>query len=253
MQLNIKHAVITGGGTGIGAEIARTMASNGLRVSLLGRRLEPLLTLAEELRDNGVEVAVVSVDVADAESVEAGFAELNDYDILVNNAGMAKSAPISRTSHQLWEQTLSVNLTGVFLCSQQAVDHFQGRDYGRIINVASTAGLKGYSYVSAYCAAKHGVVGFTRALSKELARTNITVNAVCPGYTETPILTDTITTIIEKTGCNEEQARAQLLADNPQQRFVLPQEVAAAVYSLCLPDSRSINGQTIAIDGGETA
>lgn len=248
-QLQGRRAIITGGGTGIGAAIADTLTELGATVILMGRRLEPLQKKAKTLAG----AAAISVDVSDEASVARAFNEAGDYDILINNAGFAQSAPANRTSLELWEKTISVNLTGVFLCSKHAVGMLRKKDYGRIITIASTSGLNGYSYVSAYCAAKHGAIGFTKALAKEMASTSTTVNAVCPGYTETTILSDTITNIVSKTGCTEQQARDQLLADNPQQRFIQPNEVASLTASLCLEASKSITGQAIAVDGGETA
>ncbi len=247
-SLKEKHAIITGGGTGIGAAIADALTKLGVRVTLMGRRIEPLNEKANELLD----AAAITVDVANEESVKKAFDQAGDYDILINNAGFAESAPANRISLEHWEKTIGVNLTGVFLCSKHAVDMLKKKDYGRIVNIASTAGLTGYGYVSAYCAAKHGAIGFTKSLAKEMARTSTTVNAVCPGYTETAILSDTITNIMSKTGCTELQAKDQLLADNPQRKFIQPNEVASMTASLCLEASQSITGQAIAVDGGET-
>ncbi|RBP53555.1 SDR family NAD(P)-dependent oxidoreductase [Arenicella xantha] len=244
-----KHAIITGGGTGIGAAIADTLTELGARVTLMGRRLDVLSDKADSLAG----ASAIAVDVCDEASVTSAFAQAGDYDILINNAGLAQSAPVNRTSLAHWDKTISVNLTGVFLCSKHAVDMLRKKDYGRIITIASTAGLTGYGYVSAYCAAKHGAIGFTKALAKEMARTATTVNAVCPGYTETAILSDTIANIVSKTGCTEQAARDQLLVDNPQKKFIQPNEVASITASLCLAASNSITGQAIAVDGGETA
>lgn len=247
--LHNKHAIITGGGTGIGAAIADALNRLGAQITLMGRRLEPLKDKASTLQNANA----ISVDVSDESSVINAFSAAGDFDILINNAGLAQSAPITGTSLEHWQNTLAVNLTGVFLCSKQAVETMKKKDYGRVINIASTAGLTGYPYVSAYCAAKHGVIGFTKSLAKEVAHTAITVNAVCPGYTETTILDETLENIVKKTGCSLEHAREQLLVDNPQKRFIQPQEVASITVSLCLPGSGSINGQSIAVDGGETA
>ena len=177
--------------------------------------------------------------------------------ILVNNAGQAASLPFAKTDWALWPQMLNVNLTGTFLCTQAALPSMlqaaADGTPGRIVNVASTAGLQGYAYVSAYSAAKHGVIGLTRSLALELARKGITVNAICPGYTETDIVAEAIANIVHKTGKTPEQARAALAERNPQQRLVQPEEVAHAVLSVCLPGSSAINGQAIAVDGGELA
>ena len=249
LPLNKKHAIITGGGTGIGAAIADALDELGVRVTLMGRRIEPLNSKLQTLQN----AQAICTDVSDESSVANAFAEAGDFDILINNAGLAQSAPLSRTSLEHWQQSIAVNLTGVFLCSKIAVTTMKNKAYGRIINIASTAGVKGYAYVSAYCAAKHGVIGFTKSLAKEIAHSTITVNAVCPGYTETAILSDTIENIVQKTACSAEQARAQLLADNPQKRFVQPHQIGAVAAMLCMPSSDSINGQAIVVDGGETA
>lgn len=244
-----KHAIITGGGTGIGAAIADKLTELGANVTLMGRRLDVLDKKASELSG----ARAITVDVSNEESVKQALDEAGDYDILINNAGFAESAPANRTSLDHWEKTISINLTGVFLCSKHAVDMLRKKSYGRIITIASTAGLTGYGYVSAYCAAKHGAIGFTKSLALEMARTSTTVNAVCPGYTETAILSDTIANIVGKTGCSEEQAKEQLLADNPQKKFIQPNEVANITAALCFTESNSITGQAIAVDGGETA
>jgi NAD(P)-dependent dehydrogenase (short-subunit alcohol dehydrogenase family) len=188
-------------------------------------------------------------------SVKSAFAAVRArfgrMDILVNNAGQAGSAPLGKTDLALWQRMLAVNLTGVFLCTREALPEMTARGAGRIVNVASTAGLVGYAYVAAYCAAKHGVVGLTRAAALDCAKTGVTVNAVCPGYTETDIVGAAVANIVAKTGKSEAEARAALVARNPQGRMVQPEEVAAAVLWLCLPASSSVTGQAIAVAGGE--
>jgi NAD(P)-dependent dehydrogenase (short-subunit alcohol dehydrogenase family) len=251
--LKDKHALVTGAARGIGAEIARTLAAQGARVSLLGRNREALLHLARELPGEGHSVAVA--DVADAASVAAAFeaarTACGPVAILVNNAGQAESAPFHKTSLELWQRMIAVNLTGSFLCAQAALPDMLGSGWGRIVNIASTAGQRGYAYVSAYVAAKHGVVGMTRSLALEVARKGITVNAVCPGYTDTDILRESVANVVAKTGRTEAQALAEFAAGNPQQRIITPAEVADAVRWLCGQGAASINGQSISVSGGE--
>jgi NAD(P)-dependent dehydrogenase (short-subunit alcohol dehydrogenase family) len=243
------HAVITGGGSGIGAEIARALASEGARVTIIGRSIERLQALRL------ASAQCVAADVSDPESVRAGFRRaveaLGPVDVLVNNAGQVESQPFGRTTLDLWQRMLAVNLTGAFLCTQQVLGGMVERGFGRVVNVASTAALKGYAYVTAYCAAKHGVLGLTRALALEVARRGVTVNAVCPGYTETEFIERAIAQISAKTGRSVEQARAELVAVNPQGRLVQPDEIAQAVVWLCRRESASITGQAIAVAGGE--
>jgi 3-hydroxybutyrate dehydrogenase len=249
-----KHALVTGGGRGIGAAIARALLTHGARVTVAGRNIDMLAAAARELKSFG-EVDHLPVDVAQRESVTQAFAlaatRFGRIDILVNNAGQAVSAPFLKTDEALWQQMLAVNLTGSYHCTQAALPGMLDSGWGRIVNVASTAGLAGYGYVSAYCAAKHGVIGLTRALALEVAKKGVTVNAVCPGYTETDIVKDAIANIVAKTGRTEEQARSELASRNPQQRLVQPEEVANAVAWLCLPGSAAMNGQALAVAGGE--
>ena len=250
-----RHAVVTGGGRGIGATIARALVEQGAAVTLMGRNAATLEDEAARLRPLG-KVHCQAVDIADAESTTAAFAAaaqaLGPVTLLVNNAGQAVSAPIGKTDLALWNRMLSVNLTGSYLAIHAVLPGMLEQGWGRIVNIASTAALKGYPYVSAYCAAKHGVLGLTRALALELAKKPVTVNAVCPGYTETDIVRDSIANIRAKTGRSEAEALAELVKHNPQGRLVQPAEVANAVLWLCLPGSESITGQAISVAGGET-
>lgn len=243
-----RHAVITGGGSGIGAAVARQLLDQGLRVTLMGRSLERLRAQQQAL---GPEVGIQACDVGDEASVAAAFAAVGAVDTLINNAGQVETAPLAKTSLESWQRLLNVNLTGTFLCSRAVLPGMSERGFGRIVNVASTAALKGYAYVAAYCAAKHGVLGLTRALALETVKKGITVNAVCPGYTETEIVAQAVQTIMAKTGRTAEAARAELAAANPQGRLIQPEEVAATVAWLVGEGSASITGQAIAVAGGE--
>ena len=262
-ELEGRHALITGAGAGIGAAIALQLAQAGCRLTLCGRSQDTLQAQAETLRAQVHDVAVLiaPMDVADEHAVQAAVqqaqARFGPVNILVNNAGQASSQPFARTDAALWQQMLNVNLTGTYHCIQAVLpgmlEDAKSGTPGRIVNIASTAGLKAYAYVSAYVAAKHGVVGLTKALALELARKGVTVNAICPGYTETDIVREAVQNIVTKTGKSEAEARQALAASNPQQRLVKPQEVAQSVLWLCAAGSDAINGQAIAIDGGELA
>ena len=250
--LQNRHALVTGGGQGIGAAIARLLVAQGANVTVLGRKLETVQALAAEHPER---LHAVSADVSDPEQVQAAFANarqrFGSISILVNNAGQASSAPFLKTDAALWNQMLAVNLTGTLLCTQAAVPDMLSAGWGRVVNIASTAGLTGYAYVAAYCAAKHGVVGLTRALALEFAKKGLTVNAVCPGYTETDIVRSSIANVVAKTGRTEAQARAEFTAGNPQGRLVQADEVADTVAWLCGPAASAITGQSIAVCGGE--
>ena len=248
------RALVTGGGSGIGLAIARRLESMGVALTLVGRDRSRLELALQDLVDPERHAAL-ACDVGEGDAVAAVFRALAERDasphILVNNAGSATSAPLTETSARLWDETLRVNLTGVFHCTHAALPALLNLPFARIVNIASTAGLIGYPYVSAYCAAKHGVLGLTRALALELARTHVTVNAVCPGFTDTSIVADAIENIVRTTARSEAEAREALLQRNPQRRLITPDEVAATVAWLCLPESQSINGQAISLSGGE--
>ena len=246
------HALVTGGGRGIGAAIATALLAAGYKVTITGRDGDRLAGFA---RSMGAHCQAVSMDVAERASVEQGIRQVRlgfgPVHVLVNNAGQAQSTPFHKMGDTLFSRMLAVNLTGVFHCVQAVLPDMLAEKSGRIINVASTAGLRGYAYVSAYVAAKHGVLGLTRSLALELAAKGITVNAVCPGYTETDIAKDAVANIIAKTGRTESQARAELAKSNPQGRLVQPEEVANAVIWLASSGASSITGQSIAVAGGE--
>jgi NAD(P)-dependent dehydrogenase (short-subunit alcohol dehydrogenase family) len=247
------HALITGGGSGIGAATARALAEAGVRVSVAGRRPDALAETASSLGERVG--AVLTMDVTDEVAVADGTkrieAEAGPIDILINNAGKALSAPFEQTDAALWSDMLASNLSSVFLVTRAVLPGMAQRGRGRVINVASTAGLIGYAYVSAYVAAKHGVVGLTRALALEYARRGVTVNAVCPGYTDTPLVAEAAANIVAKTGRSEAEARAALAKVNPMQRLVRSEEVADAILWLASSGASSINGQVVAVAGGE--
>jgi 3-hydroxybutyrate dehydrogenase len=244
------HALVTGGGRGIGRAIAAELARAGATVTVLGRRRA---TLDEAVAAGDAHFAEVA-DVADQAAIGAAVAKAaarQPIDILVANAGIAESAPFVKSDAALFQRMMDVNFMGVVHSIQAALPSMKDRTYGRIIAVASTAGLKGYAYVSAYSAAKHAVIGLVRSLALELASTNITVNAVCPGFTDTDLVAGSIDNIMKKTGRSREQAVAELSKHNPQGRLVTPKEVADAVLWLCGDGAVAITGQAIAVAGGE--
>jgi 3-hydroxybutyrate dehydrogenase len=249
--LDGRHAVVTGAGRGIGAAIATALAAEGAQVTLLGRNEAQLKEKCETL----LVAQAICCDVTDEAAVGAAFAEarrvFGPVAVLVNNAGAAESAPFVRTSLELLRRMLDVNLIGIFLCSRAALPDMLDAGSGRIVNIASIAGLKGAAYVSAYCAAKHAAIGLTRALALETATKGITVNAVCPSYADTDMARRAIANIVAKTGRSAADAEMELVRKNPQGRLIRPEEVAATVLWLCAPGSEAITGQAIAIAGGE--
>ena len=246
-----RHALVTGGGSGIGLAIAHALAAAGWRITMTGRKKEKLEAAAGAI--SGADSAVF--DVMDAEAVEAAVRDIQNtcgpIQLLVNNAGGVSSAAFEKTSLLVWRQAIDLNLMGTVHLIRAVLPRMKGAGWGRIVNVASTAGLTGYRYVSAYVAAKHAVVGLTKALALELAKTGVTVNAVCPGYTDTEIIANAVKAISKSSGRTESEALASFTATNPQGRLVKPQEVAAAVLWLASDDAGAVNGIALPIAGGE--
>jgi NAD(P)-dependent dehydrogenase (short-subunit alcohol dehydrogenase family) len=250
MFLAGKTALVTGGGRGIGRAIAERLAREGARVVVTGRTQTEIDEVA--LAVGGVAVAM---DAADRASVRAGIDAIKDragdIDVLVNNAGFAESAPFDRTSDEMWDSLFEVNVTSAFLLTRALVPGMIARGFGRVVNVASNAGLSGYAYTMAYCASKHAMVGMTRALAVEIAASPVTVNAVCPGWTNTRMVQEAVDRIVRKTGRATETAKKALEDMSPQRRLVEVTEVAHVVAMLCAPEARGIHGQAIPIDGGQ--
>ena len=254
--LQRRHAIITGGGRGIGAAIAHALASLGADLSLMGRDMDRLHETAEAIRNrHDSHVETHQVDVTDLASVQRAFSAavkpLGRVYILVNNAGQAEARGFADMDTELWERMLSANLTSAFYCTQQVLTPMAEKREGRIVNIASVAGLKGAPKISAYCAAKHGLIGLTRSLALEHAKSGVTINAVCPGYTESAMFDRAVKELEKSLGKSPEEARAMLVRPNPQARVVKPKEVADAVAWLCSPGASAITGQAIAVAGGE--
>jgi len=241
-----KRVLITGGGTGTGADFARGFAEAGAEIVIAGRRRDPL----EKVAEGNKAIRCVTADVTDEASVKAMFEEAGRVDIVIANAGAAESSALAKTSLDQWNALIAVNLTGTFLTMREGLRQMPG--WGRLIAVASVAGLKGAGYISAYSASKHGVVGMIRSLAHEVARQPVTANAICPGYIETEMTERTIANIMKKTGRSRDEAIAAVTVTNPQRRLIQPAEVTAAALYLCGPGSEGVNGQAIAITGGES-
>lgn len=247
-----RHVVVTGGGRGIGAAIATALSALGANLTLLGRDDAALVRHARSL---GTGCFTMRCDVADAASIDAAFGaartRFGDPWVLVNNAGIADGGESADIPLAMWERVLAVNLTGAFLCTQQVLPAMLAARSGRIINIASTAGLKGYSRMAAYCASKHGMIGLTRSLAVETAKRGVTVNAVCPGYTDTAMAQQAVNGIAAGRGVSKHDALASLTRLSPLGRLATTDEVADAVAWLCSPGATAITGQAIAVAGGE--
>ncbi len=247
-----RHALITGGGTGIGAAAAGHLHSTGAKVSLLGRRLEPLQDMAKRL--NGY---AVSCDVTQSDQIAKAFEEARTVngpiEMLVVNAGIAESAPFHKMTRESWDKIIATNLTAAFDCTQAAISDLLESQNGRLVFVASVASLRGVPYAAHYAASKHGLLGLTRSLAAEYAKTNLTVNAVCPGYVDTPMTDQSIARVSQITGRSEEQSRSAITNMNASGRLVDPDGIATMILTLCLPQSRDINGAAVTIDGGTSA
>ncbi len=254
MTLEGRGAVVTGGGRGIGAAVAERLAEAGAAVVVSARSSAEIDRVAEGLRARGLRAHAVPCDVSEEASVRAMAAEaverLATIDIVVNNAGIALSNPLKRLDLEEWNRILAVNATGTFLVTKAFLEGMLDRGWGRVVNVASVAGLRGGRYLAAYTASKHAQVGLTRALALEVAGRGVTVNAICPGYVDTPMTRQSVARIVEKTGITAEQALRHILDTSPQGRLIRPSEIAHLVMTLCDEDGEGVNGQAIAIDGG---
>ena len=254
--LDGRHAIVTGGSRGIGAAAARELVSRGAKVTIMGRSRESLEEQARDMRgDAGATVAVEVCDVADQASVQSAFASaianLGPAYILVNNAGTAKSRFFTQTTREVWDETIAVNLTGVYSCTYEVLPAMLEAKAGRIVNVASTAGLRGYRTMSAYCASKHAVIGLTRAIALETAKQGVTVNAVCPSYTDTYLTSLAVTNLVNNLSKTPDEALGMLTGTIPRGTLITPEEVAAAIGWLCSPEASGVTGIALPIAGGE--
>ncbi len=255
MSLTGRGAVVTGGGRGIGRAVARALAEEGAAVVVSARSTKEIEAVAAELVANGHTAHAVTCDVADEASVktlaEAAAKLLGTVDVLVNNAGIALSNPVKRLPLEEWNRIIGINATGTFLCTRAFIQGMIDRGWGRVVNVASVAGLRGGRYIAAYSASKHAQIGFTRALAAEVADQGVTVNAICPGYVDTPMTEYSVSRMVEKAGISEEEALEHILALSPQHRLIRPEEIAHVAVMLCGKNGEGISGQAIAIDGGQ--
>lgn len=241
-DLDKKSVLITGGGSGIGLAIATAFAGEGYKVKISGRN-------EEKLKATGLNY--VTMDVTDEASVASALEQAGQTDIFIANAGAAGTAPALKTKRELWDRMLLTNLTSVYLCARAVVPAMVDRGWGRFITVASTASLIGYAYTGAYAAAKHGVLGWIKSLAIEIAKTGVTANAICPGFTNTPLIDNALTSVTAKTGRSRDDALSEFVKANPMGRLVDPAEVSAATLWLASDGAASVNGQAIVIDGGE--
>ena len=257
MSLKGRGAVVTGGGRGIGEAVARSLAGAGCRVVVTARSSDQIEGVAGSLVEAGHEAWAVSCDVSDesavAELARRAQEHLGPVDILVNNAGVAPTAPLARLTLDMWNQALGVNATGTFLCTRAFLPAMMERGWGRVVNVSSVAGLFGAKYMGAYAASKHAVIGFTRSVAPEAAEGGATVNAVCPGFVDTPMTDEGIRMISERSGKSRQESVAAMLADTPQTRLISPEEVAQSVLSLCSDDAADTNGEAVVLDGAPDA
>jgi len=244
MPTSPRRAFITGGGSGIGLAIAQAFSTAGYHVTIAGR-------VASRLKSAGFDF--VEMDVTDEQSVIDGVKAAGPVDIFIANAGGAATTPALKTGRETWDRMIALNLTSVYLCAREAVPQMKERGWGRFIAIASTASLKGYAYTGAYSAAKHGVLGWIKTLALEIAKTGVTANAICPGFTKTPLVDDALDNIVAKTGRSREEALEEFTKANPMGRLVEPEEIASAALWLASDGAAAVNGQAIIVDGGEMA
>ena len=250
MALSGRRALVTGAGRGIGRAVALRLARNGVQLALASRTRPEVEAVADEARRLGATAAAFTADVARSDQVKALFRDAGPIDILVNGAGVAPSAPLVKTSDEVWRSALETNLSGSFFCLREALPGMMERGWGRVVNLASIAGKTGYPYIAAYAASKHGVLGLTKVAALEAAGRGVTVNAVCPGYVDSPMTDASVARIVEKTGLATGDVRKRLEDMSPQKRLMTADEVAALVLFLCGDEARGITGQALNLDGG---